>query len=79
MLVNGMLFSTEALNNLSASQINLLEDCDKRLMRQLFDAEGTPIEAFYIETSAWPFRHIICGRRLMYYWCILQKNDTELV
>ena len=80
MLVNGMLFSTEALSNLSTSQTNLLEDCDKKFMRQLFDAEqGTPIEAFYIETSAWPFRHIILGRRLMYYWCILQKNETELV
>ena len=80
MLVNGILFSTEALSNISQSNINLLEECDKKLMRKLFEAEqGTPIEAFYLETSAWPFRFIILGRRLMYYWCILRKNEKELV
>ena len=79
MLVNGMLFSTESLNNLTKSQVDLLEDCDKKFMRRLFESEqGTPIEAFYIETSAWPFRFIILGRRLMFYWGMLRKTESEL-
>ena len=79
MLVNGMLFSTESLNNLTKSQVDLLEDCDKKFMRRLFESEqGTPIEAFYIETSAWPFRFIILGRRLMFYWGMLHKTESEL-
>ena len=59
MLVNGILFNLEALNNLSSTQINLIEECDKKLKRRIFEAEqGTPIETFYLETSAWPLRHI---------------------
>jgi hypothetical protein len=80
MLVNGMLFSIEAINSLSTKHINLLEDCDKKLMRRIFEAEqGTPVESFYIETSAWPFRFILMGRQLMYYWTILKKSESELV
>ena len=30
MLINGILFNLEACNNLSATQINLLEECDKK-------------------------------------------------
>ena len=49
-------------------------------MRRLFEAEqGTPIESFYLESSVWPFRFIIMGRQLMYYWTILQKSESELV
>ena len=80
MLVNGILFSTEALSNISQSNINLLEECDKKLMRKLFEAkQGTPIEAFYFETAAWPFCYIILGRHLMYYWFNLRKNEKDLV
>jgi hypothetical protein len=80
MLVNGMLFSIEAINSLTPNHINLLEDCDKKLMRRIFEAEqGTPVESFYLESSAWPFRFILMGRQLMYYWTILQKSETELV
>ena len=80
MLVNGILFRTEALSNISQSNINLLEECDKKLMRKLFEAkQGTPIKAFYFETSAWPFCYIILGRHLMYYWFNLRKNEKDLV
>ena len=80
MLVNGMLFNLEAINNISNNHINLLEDCDKKLMRRIFEAEqGTPIESFYLDTCAWPFRYILMGRQLMYYWTILHKKESELV
>ena len=79
-LINGMLYSTEALSNLTIKHINLLEECDKMFMRKLFDAElGTPIESFYLETAAWPIRFILMGRSLMYYWTILNKSESELV
>ena len=41
MLVNGMLFIIEAINSLSTNHINLLEDCDKKLMRRIFEAEAS--------------------------------------
>ena len=80
LLVNGMLFNLEAIGNISSNNINILEDCDKKLMRRIFESEqGTPIESFYLETSAWPFRFILMGRQLMYYWTILNKPESELV
>ena len=75
MLVNGILFNLESQNDLSMTQIN----CDRKLMRRIFDAEqGTPIESFYLELSVWPLRHILMARKLMYYWTLLRKNETEL-
>ena len=80
LLINGMLYSTEALANLSAKHISQLEECDNLFMRRLFEAEtGTPIESFHLETSTWPIRFIIWGRKLMFYWSILNKSDNELV
>ena len=46
----------------------------------LFHTEmGTPIESFFIETSTIPLRFILKGRRIMYYWTLLQKGEEELV
>ena len=53
MLINGILYNTEALASISSRHIDMLEECDKVFMRRLFDAEqGTPIESFFLETSA---------------------------
>ena len=38
----------------------------------------TPIESYYIETNTTPIRHILMARRLMYYWTLLNKDDSEL-
>ena len=38
----------------------------------------TPIESYYIETNTTPIRYIIMARRLMYYWTLLNKDDSEL-
>ena len=49
-------------------------------MRRVFDCPvSTPIESYYLETSSLPVRFILMGRRLMYLWTILHKNDSELV
>ena len=59
MLINGMLFSIEAISSLTTNHINL--------------------QSFYLESLVWPFRYIVMGRQLMYYWAILQKTENELV
>ena len=40
---------------------------------------GTPIESLFIETATVPLRFILQGRRIMYYWTILKKEENELV
>ena len=79
LLLNGILFNTEVLPNLTEKHINQLEACDKYFMRQLFGAEmGTPVESFYIETNTLPVRFILMGRRIMYYYTLLRKTENEM-
>ena len=79
-LLNGILFNTEVLFSMTEKHILSLEECDKYLMRSLFNTEmGTPIESFFIETSTIPLRFILKGRRIMYYWTLLKKGEQELV
>ena len=79
LLINGILFNTEAMLSLTDKHISLLEESDKYLLRQLFETDmGTPIESLYIETASLPVKFILKGRRLMYYWSMLQKNETEI-
>ena len=79
-LVNGMLCSIEAMYGLTIAQIEKLEKCDRQFFRKIFNAPvSTPTESFYIETNTLPLHFIIIGRRLLYYWTILNKSDNELV
>ena len=80
MLVNGILYSTEALISLNKSHIDTLEACDKDFMAKLFYVpHTTPYETYYTETAAIPLRFLLTGRRLMFYWSVLQKPESELV
>ena len=79
-LVSGMLCSIETVYGLTKAHIEQLEQCDRMLMRKVFNCvSSTAIEAYYLEANILPFRHIIVARRLMYYWTILQKSESELV
>ena len=79
-LINGMLCSIETVYGLTSSHIEQLEQCDKFFMRKIFNCVSTtPIEAYYLETHSLPLRFVIIARRLMYYWTILTKPETELV
>ena len=50
------------------------------LFQSVFQAPfSMPIAAYYLETGAIPIRYVLIGRRLMYLWTILQKNEEELV
>ena len=79
-LVNGMLNSSEALYGIKNTHIEQLESIDTMLFKSVFQSPfSTPIAAYYLETGAIPLRFILKGRRLMYLWNILQKNEDELV
>ena len=80
MLLNGMLHSIEALHGLKQVHIDKLEACDKFLLRKAFNAVSTTAtEAFYIELGILPLRFAVVARRLMFFWTILNKPDSELV
>ena len=78
-LLSSMLCSSEALYGITHSHIEKLEQVDRMFFRKLFQVpNGTAIEAFYLETSSIPIRYILIGRRLLYLWYILSKDENEL-
>ena len=75
-----MLCSSEALYGITHSHIEKLEQVDRMFFRKLFQVPNrTAIEAFYLEASSIPICYILVGRRLLYLWDILSKNENELV
>ena len=79
LLLNGILYNLETLFNLKQKHVELLEKCDKYFWQAIFNApKSTPIEAFFIESSSMPIRFILMGKRVMFLWTLLNKNDNEL-
>ena len=72
LLINGILYSTEALFKLNNNHIKKLMACEKDLLVKIFECErSVPTEALYIDSNITPINLILIGRRIMYYWCIL--------
>ena len=80
MLINSLLSSSEVLYNIELKHVKMLEKCDKSLLLRIMSAPSTSsYEAAYLETGCLPVRFILQGRRLIYYWTLLNKPDKELV
>jgi hypothetical protein len=80
MLVNGILFNSEAWHGVSKADLSVLEKVDESLLRGLLKGHSKlPLEALYLETASLPIRHIVSSRRIMYLHNILQKSSDEIV
>ena len=80
MLINGIMFNSEAWHDIEDKDIKPLEKVDEALLRGLLNAHAkTPVEALYLETESMPIRFVLKSRRLMYLHNILQKDKTEMV
>ena len=79
MLINGMLFNSEAWYDLLEKEIRILEEVDEHLLRSLVKGHSkTPLEFLYLECGAMPIRFIISCRRMVYLHTILKRSDEEL-
>ena len=80
MLINGILYNSEAWQGIDEKDMILLEKVDEALLRGILTAHPKiPLEALYLETKSVPIRFIIASRRIMYLHTILQKDETEMV
>ena len=80
MLLNGILFNSEAWHAVSETELRLLEVVDEHLLRSIVKGHSkTPLEFLYLETGAVPIRFILSSRRLNYHHEILQRDDKELI
>ena len=60
----------EMLTNGQIGKIRLATNTSFHLRNRMCVREaeqGTPVEAFYLETSAWTFRHILMGRNFGHF------------
>ena len=79
MLVNSMLFNSEAWHGIVKDDIKILSRVDESLLQGLLSAHSkTPIKAFFLETGQIPITYIWASRRLNYLHTILKRNQNEI-
>ena len=80
MLINGILFNSEAWHGVEKKDISILEKVDEALLREELSVHPKiPIVALYLEMKSVPIRFTIASRRLMYLHTILQRNEIEML
>ena len=66
MLLNGILYNSEAWHDISEEDMKVLESIDEHLLRSLVNGHSkTPLEFLYMEMGSTPIRHIVSCRRFI--------------
>ena len=79
MLINGVLFNSEAWHDVTNKEIKLLESVDEHLLRSLVKGHAkTPLVFLYLEAGAVPIRFLISCRRMIFLQTILKRDNKEL-
>ena len=80
MLINGLLYNSEAWHGVTKKHIESLEAIDQALLRNILNSHSkTPTEFLYLESGAVPIRWIIAQRRILFLKHIMRKHDQDLV
>ena len=80
MLINGLLYNSEAWHGVTKKHIESLEAIDQALLRNILNSHSkTPTEFLYLESGAVPIRWIIAQRRILFLKHIMNKHDQDLV
>ena len=67
MLINSLLFNSEAWHGVEKEDIKKLEKVDELLLRSLLGShQKTPIEFLYLETGSFPISFLVYIRRIVY-------------
>ena len=80
MLINGLLYNSEAWHEVTMKHIKSREVINKALLRKIFKAHcKSPKEFLFLESGALPLRWIFVQRRISFLQHIMNKHDNELV
>ena len=78
MLLNGLLYNSEAWHSVTLEDIVALEKLDEGLLRFLLGSHSkAPIEMLYLESGATPIRFVVSSRRLHYLRTILKGTKKS--
>ena len=79
MLVNGLLFNSEAWHSVSQDDISSLKKIDEALLRFLLGSHAKALlETLYLESGAIPIQFIVASRRITFLQTILRREEEEL-
>ena len=79
MLINGVLFNTEAWHGVKEADIEAFEKVDESLLRSLIKGHPKgPVAALYGELGQTPVRYIWASRSILYLQTILKRDQKEL-
>ena len=79
MLINGILYNSEAWHAVTDEDILTLQKVDEMLLRFLLNSHSkAPIEFLYLESGAIPIKYILSSRRMTYLQTILRRDNDEL-
>ena len=79
MLINSMLFNSEAWHGIVKDDIQIFSRVDESLLRALLSAHSkTPKEALFLETGQIPVQFIWASRRLNFLQTIMKRNQNEI-
>ena len=80
MLLNTMLFNSEAWHSFDQNQVKAFEKIDEALIRGIVIGHSKiPVPALFLETGQVPIRFLLACRRKLYLQTILQRNPEELI
>jgi hypothetical protein len=79
MLINGILFNTEAWHGVKKSDIEAFEKIDESLLRGLVKGHSKgPLAALYGDLGQIPIRFIWASRSILYLQTLLKRDSEEL-
>ena len=79
MLLNSMLFNSEAWHRIVKDDIQIFSRVDESLFRALLSAHSkTPKEALFVETGQIPVHFIWASRRLNFLQTIMKRNQNKI-
>ena len=79
-LLSSMLFSSEAMVNITKKELKILSQIDANFLRKLAGVgKGCPTELLYLIFGMRPIEYIIKCRRLNFLHYILKQNNESLI
>ena len=78
-LINGLLFNSEAWHSVTEKDIKGLAKIDESLLRFLLGSQSkAPIEMLFLESGAIPIPQILSSCRMIFFQTLMKREDKEL-
>ena len=78
LLINSILFNSEAWQGITNAEIEMLEKVDEDLLRGIIKPNSKiPTELLYLETGSLPIRFILKSRRISYLYTIYDTQKSS--